>query len=145
MKLYRNFANLWSFLKFHWNFGENIWEKLRKLWNYGFLCGSGAELPELAKILKTSRKINGNPATFLKFPGILAKSYVSKLILIKIKGILQEYRKYWIILKEIKKPRGKSLHVLARNQLRFETFEIILKFRLKNLIAKLIFYPFSLR
>ena len=41
---------------------------------------------------------------------------------------------YWkslIILKDIKKPNGKSLHIWAKNQLKFELFEKILKFTTK--------------
>ena len=55
-----------------------------------------------------------------------------------------QFWKSWIILKEIKKPSDKFLRVLAKNQLRFEIFEKILKFTYKNLNGKLIFYPFSL-
>ena len=55
-----------------------------------------------------------------------------------------DYWKSLIILKEIKKPTGKFLRVWAKNQLRFEIFEKILKFTYKNLNGKLIFYLFSL-
>ena len=48
-----------------------------------------------------------------------------------------------IILKEIKDPNGIFLRVSAKNQLRFEIFEIW-KFIYKNLNGKLIYYPFSL-
>ena len=54
---------------------------------------------------------------------------------------------YWkslIILKEIKKISGKILRVWAKNQLRFEIHEKILKFTYENLNEKLSFYPFSL-
>ena len=46
------------------------------------------------------------------------------------------------MLKESKKPSDKFLRVGAKNQLRFEIFEKILKFTCKNLNGKLIFYPF---
>ena len=39
-----------------------------------------------------------------------------------------EFWKPLIILKDIKKASGKYLRVLAKNQLRFEIFEKILKF-----------------
>ena len=55
-----------------------------------------------------------------------------------------EFWKYLIILKEIKKPSGKFLHVWAKNQWRLKFFEKILKFTYKNLNGKLLFYPFSL-
>ena len=55
-----------------------------------------------------------------------------------------EFWKALIISKEIKKPSDKFLRVWAKNQLRFEIFEKILKFTWKNLNGKLIFYPFSL-
>ena len=55
-----------------------------------------------------------------------------------------EFWKALIILKEIKKLSDKFLRVWAKNQLRFEIFEKILKFTCKNLNGKLIFYPFSL-
>ena len=55
-----------------------------------------------------------------------------------------EFWKALIILKEINKPSDKFLRVWAKNQLRFENFEEILKFTCKNLNGKLIFYPFSL-
>ena len=42
-----------------------------------------------------------------------------------------EFLKSLIILKEIKKPSGKALRVLAKNQLRFEIFEKFLKFTYK--------------
>ena len=54
---------------------------------------------------------------------------------------------YWtslMILKEIKKPNGKCLRVWAKNQIRFEIYEKILKFTYKNLNGKLILNPFSL-
>ena len=47
-----------------------------------------------------------------------------------------EFWKYLIILKEIKKRSGKSLRVLAKNQLKFEIFENILKYTYKNLYVK---------
>ena len=53
-----------------------------------------------------------------------------------------EFWKDLINLKESKKPRDKFLRVWAKNQLRFEIFEKILKFTCKNLNGKLIFYPF---
>ena len=51
-----------------------------------------------------------------------------KVILITIKVRLVAYWKTLLILKEIKKPSGKSLRVWAKNQLRFEIVEKILKF-----------------
>ena len=57
--------------------------------------------------------------------------YLKKLILLKIKASLMELWKSLIILKEIKKPNGKFLRVLAINQLRFEIVENILKFTYK--------------
>ena len=54
-----------------------------------------------------------------------------------------EIWKKLINLKESRKPRDKFLRVWAKNQLRFEIFEKILKFTCKNLNGKLIFYPFS--
>ena len=53
-----------------------------------------------------------------------------------------EFWKDLIILKESKKPNDRFLRVWAKNQLRFEIFEKILKFTCKNLNGKLIFYPF---
>ena len=50
--------------------------------------------------------------------------------------------KILIILKQIKKPTGKFLRVLAKNQLRFDIFEKILKCTIKNLNGKLIFTHF---
>ena len=55
-----------------------------------------------------------------------------------------EFWKYLLILKEIKQPSGEFLRVWAKNQLRFEIFEKILKFTYKNLNENLIFYPFFL-
>ena len=57
---------------------------------------------------------------------------------------LTEFLKFIIILKEIQKPSGKILRVWAKNKLRFEIFEKVLKFIYTNLNGKLIFYPFSL-
>ena len=54
-----------------------------------------------------------------------------------------EFRNYLIIIKETKKPSGKFLRVLAKNQLRFEISEKILKFTYKNLNWKLIFSQYS--
>ena len=70
---------------------------------------------------------------------MLANFDLKKLILIKIKAILREFCKALIILKEIKKHSDKFLRVWAKNQLRFEIFEKILKFTCKNLNGKLIF------
>ena len=67
-----------------------------------------------------------------------------KLILIIIKVRLVAYWKAVIILKEIKKPSSKFLRVWAKNKLRFEIFQKILKLSYKNLNIKLLFYPFSL-
>ena len=53
-----------------------------------------------------------------------------------------EFWKDLIKLKESKKPSDKFLRVWAKNQLRFENFEKILKFTCKNLNGILIFYPF---
>ena len=55
-----------------------------------------------------------------------------------------EFWKILIILEEFKKPSGKFFRVLAKNQLRFENFEKILKCLYKNLNRNLIFYAFSL-
>ena len=57
----------------------------------------------------------------------LKKSFLKKPILIKIKVTLMVYWKSSIILKEIKKPSGKSLRVWAKNDcyLRFEISEKI--------------------
>ena len=54
------------------------------------------------------------------------------------------WKSFFSNLKEIKKHCGKILRVWAKNQLRFEIFEEILKFTYKNLNGKLIFYPLSL-
>ena len=67
-----------------------------------------------------------------------------RLILIKIKANLMYFWKSYIAQKEIKKPSGKSIRVWEKTQLRFETFEKILKFTFNNLNGKLIFCPFSL-
>ena len=53
-----------------------------------------------------------------------------------------EFWKDLIILKESKKPRDKFLRVWAKNQLRFEMFEKILKFTYQNLNGKVIFIHF---
>ena len=55
-----------------------------------------------------------------------------------------EFWKSLIILKEIKKPNGKLLRFLAKNQWGLKLFEKILKFTYINLNGKLIFHPFSL-
>ena len=62
-------------------------------------------------------------------------------MLIKIKAIFMEFWKSLISLKEIKKPSDKLLRVCAKNQLRFEIFEKILKFTYQNLNGKVIFKP----
>ena len=46
-----------------------------------------------------------------------------KLILIKVKASLMDYWKSLSIIKEIMKPNGKYLRILATNQLRFEIFD----------------------
>ena len=53
-----------------------------------------------------------------------------------------EFWKDLVILKEIKKHSDKILRVSAKNQLRFEIFEKILKFRHQNLNGKVIFTHF---
>ena len=109
-----------------------------------WICrGDGRRRPrKLPKILKKiSRKINGKRQTFDTFHAILANFDVKKLILIKIKAILMEFCKALIMIKEIKKSIDKFLHVNAKNQLRFQIFEKILKFTCKNLNGKLIFLP----
>ena len=108
--------------------------------------GFGGRSPaKLTKILKKiGRKINGNRQNVEDFHEFLANFDLKKLILIKIKASLVELWTSVIILKEIKKPSGKFLRVWAKNQLRFEILEKILKFTYKNLNGKLIFYPFSL-
>ena len=75
----------------------------------------------------------------LKHHEILANFDLKKLILITIKAIFMEFSKDLIILKESKNPSNKVLRVWAKNQLRFEIFEKILKFTCKNLNGKLIF------
>ena len=57
---------------------------------------------------------------FEDFHEFLANSDLKTLILINLKAGLTELLKFIIILKEIKKPRGKILRVCAKNQLRFE-------------------------
>ena len=52
-----------------------------------------------------------------------------------------EFWKSLISLKEIQKASDKFLRVWAKNQLRFEIFEKILKFTYQNLNGKLIFLP----
>ena len=52
------------------------------------------------------------------------------------------YPKSLIIQKEINSPNGKFLRVWAKNYLRFEIFEKILKFTYKQLDGKLIFTDF---
>ena len=105
-------------------------EKFRKSWSYGFVGGSEAEPPNLAKI---SRKINGQLQYFENFHEFLANFDWKKLVLIIIKGTHLEFWKSLIILKELKKPSDKFLRVWAKSQLRFEIFEKILKFTYKNL------------
>ena len=53
-----------------------------------------------------------------------------------------EFWKSSIILKESKKPSSKFLRVCAKNQLRFEMFEKILKFTYKKIKAVQIQRPF---
>ena len=121
-------------------------EKFRKILEI-WICRvfGGAKPPKLAKILKKiSPKINGNLQNFENFHEFLANFDLKRLILLKIKATLLEFWKSIIILEEIKKPSGKILRVWAKNQLRFEICEKILKFTYKNLNGKLIFYPFSL-
>ena len=104
-----------------------------------------SEPPEDSENIKeNSRKINGKRQNCETFHEILANFDLKKLILIKIKAVLMEFWKALIILKEIKKPSDKILRVWAKNQLRFEIFEKILKFTYRNLNEKVIFYPFSL-
>ena len=110
-------------------FSRKFRENFRKFWKYG-----------LAKILKSSRKINGKLQNFEKSHEFLANFDFKKLILIMVR--LVSYWKSLIIQKEIKKPSGKSLRFWAKNQLRFEIFEKMFKFTYKNLNGKLIFSHF---
>ena len=71
--------------------------------------------------------------------------FKKKLIFIILKVNLVGSWKSLIILTENREPSGKYLRVWAKNQLRFEIFEKLLKFKYENLNGKLIFYPFSLR
>ena len=119
-------------------------EKFRKFWKYGFVGGSGGG-PHRSqrKYQKITRKINGKRQSFETFHEILANFDLKKLILIKIKASLMKFRKDLIILTEFKKHSDIFLRIWAKNQLRFEIFEKILKFTCKNLNGKLIFHPFS--
>ena len=105
----------------------------------------GRSPPKLVKIVKKiSRKINGNLQNSEDFHEFLANFDLKTLILIKIKASLTEFLKFIIIRKEIKKSRGKILGVWAKNQLKFEIFEKILKCTYRILKAKMIFHQFSL-
>ena len=95
-----------------------------------------------SNLVKISRKINGNLQTFENFHEFLANFHLKKLILIKINK-LWNYENL-IILKERKKPSGKSLLVWAKTLLRFEICEKTLYFMYTNLNGKLIFYTISL-
>ena len=89
--------------------------------------------PEASENIK---KVVENSMETGKILKIFMNFYLKKLILIKIKASLMEFWKSLIILKEIKKSSGKFLNVWAKNQLRFEIFEKILKFTYKNLYGK---------
>ena len=77
---------------------------------------SGGSSPKLANSLKTYLKNLRSPSILLK---ICMKSegifYIKMRILIKIKVRLMVKCQALISLKEIKKPTGKSLRVLAKN------------------------------
>ena len=73
------------------------------------------------------------------FSGFLTNFDWKRLILIKIKATLLQFRKFIISLKENKKACRRILRVWETNQLRFEIFEKILKFTYRNLNGKLIF------
>ena len=120
-----------NFLKMLSTFSRKFRETFRKFWKYG-----------LAKILKSSRKINGKLQNIETFHEMLANFDLKKRTLIKIKAILMEFWKDLINLKESKKPSDKSLRVLVKTRLIFEIPEKTLKFTCKNLNGKLIFYPF---
>ena len=124
-EILRFFENL---LKFYQNFRENLLKNLENFGNMDMYGVLAAEPSNRAKILKNSLKINANLQNFENFPWILANFDLKKLILIKINTVLTEFWKALIILKEIKKPSDKFLRVWAKNQLRFEIFENILKF-----------------
>ena len=68
---------------------------------------------------------------FETYHEILANFDLKRLILMKIKATLLEFWKSIKILKESKKTSDKFLRVWAKNQLRFEIFEKILKFHAK--------------
>ena len=140
-------AIFWKFLKFYLNFPENLGKW--KFWKYGILVGWGEGEPplppKLAKILKKVAEKSMETWKLWNFIEFLANFDFKKLILIIIKAILMEFWKSLIILKEINKPSDKSLRVWAKNQLRFEIFEKILKFTYQNFNGKVIFYPFYLQ
>ena len=90
--LHVNFAIFLKFFKILSKFSRKFRENFRIFWKYGFVGGSGGRSPpKLAKISKSSRKINGKLQNFETFHEILANFDLKKRILIKIKAILMEF------------------------------------------------------
>ena len=65
-------------------------EHFRNVWKCGFIEGSVAKPPKLAKILKNSRKINENLLNFENSHEFLADFDWQRLILTKVKASLME-------------------------------------------------------
>ena len=116
-------------------FSKCSWKHRKNLENFGNMDLLGVPSENIKRFVEKSMETCKILKIFMNF-------YFKKLILIKIKASL-EFWKSFIILKEIKKPRGKFLRVWAKNQLRFEIFQKILKFTYKNLNGKEIFTFFS--
>ena len=103
-KIIRKFV---IFLTFYQNIRDNLCEEIRNLWKYGIVGGLGGRAPPPHKLAwKTMENWS-----FCNFSEILANFDFGKLIIIKTKTILMEFRKYLIRLKEVKKRIDKSLLV----------------------------------